>query len=50
MINIEDYNQKMNKTIDVFNKELGTLRTGRANSNMLDLIKDGDQSANPCSL
>ena len=39
MINIEDYNQKMNKTIDVFNKELGTLRTGRANSNMLDLIK-----------
>ena len=39
MINIEDYNQKMNKTIDVFKKELGTLRTGRANSNMLDLIK-----------
>ena len=39
MSNIEDYNQKMNKTIDVFNKELGTLRTGRANSNMLDLIK-----------
>ena len=29
----------MNKTIDVFNKELGTLRTGRANSNMLDLVK-----------
>ena len=29
----------MNKTIDVFKKELGTLRTGRANSNMLDLIK-----------
>ena len=39
MNNIEDYNQKMNKTIDVFMKELGTLRTGRANSNMLDLIK-----------
>ena len=39
MINIEDFNQKMNKTIDVFIKELGTLRTGRANSNMLDLIK-----------
>ena len=39
MTNIEDYNQKMNKTIDVFIKELGTLRTGRANSNMLDLIK-----------
>ena len=29
----------MNKTIEVFNKELGTLRTGRANSNMLDLVK-----------
>ena len=29
----------MSKTIDVFNKELGTLRTGRANSNMLDLVK-----------
>ena len=39
MTNIEDFNQKMNKTIDVFIKELGTLRTGRANSNMLDLIK-----------
>ena len=39
MLNIQNYNQKMNKTIDVFNKELGTLRTGRANSNMLDLVK-----------
>ena len=29
----------MIKTIDVFNKELGSLRTGRANANMLDLIK-----------
>ena len=29
----------MNKTIDVFNKELSTLRTGRANANMLDLVK-----------
>ena len=29
----------MNKTIDVFNKELGSLRTGRANANMLDLVK-----------
>ena len=33
------YNQKMQKTLDVFNKELGALRTGRANANMLDLIK-----------
>ena len=39
MINIQNYNQKMDKTIEVFNKELGTLRTGRANASMLDLIK-----------
>ena len=39
MLNIQNYNQKMSKTIDVFNKELRTLRTGRANSNMLDLVK-----------
>ena len=39
MFNTQDYNQKMNKTIDVFNKELGSLRTGRANANMLDLVK-----------
>ena len=29
----------MKKTIDNFNKELNSLRTGRANSSMLDLIK-----------
>tara|TARA_B100001996_G_C18343239_1_gene470981 strand:- start:95 stop:616 length:522 start_codon:yes stop_codon:yes gene_type:complete len=29
----------MNKTIEVFSKELSSLRTGRANSNMLDLVK-----------
>ena len=39
MFNKESYNQKMQKTIEVFNKELGSLRTGRANANMLDLIK-----------
>ena len=39
MFNIQNYNQKMNKTIEVFNKELGTLRTGRANASMLDLVK-----------
>ena len=33
------YNQKMDKTIEVFNKELSSLRTGRANANMLDLVK-----------
>ena len=39
MFKKESYNQKMHKTIEVFNKELGSLRTGRANANMLDLIK-----------
>ena len=29
----------MDKTIDVFTKELTSLRTGRANANMLDLVK-----------
>ena len=33
------YSQKMDKTYEVFNKELASLRTGRANSNMLDLIR-----------
>ena len=29
----------MNKTIEIFDKELGSLRTGRANASMLDLVK-----------
>ncbi len=33
------YKDKMNKSLDVFSKELQSLRTGRANSNMLDLIR-----------
>ena len=33
------YSQKMDKTIEVFSKELTSLRTGRANAAMLDLIK-----------
>jgi len=33
------YNKKMTKTFDVFVKELTSLRTGRANASMLDLIK-----------
>jgi len=33
------YSQKMDKTFDVFTKELTSLRTGRASSSMLDLIK-----------
>jgi ribosome recycling factor len=39
MFNEKSYNQKMDKTIEVFTKELSSLRTGRANSAMLDLIK-----------
>ena len=39
MFDDKSYNQKMDKTFDVFTKELGSLRTGRDNSNMLDLIK-----------
>ena len=31
--------KKMDKTFEVFIKELSSLRTGRANSNMLDLVK-----------
>ena len=33
------YKKKMSKTIEVFAKELNSLRTGRANSSMLDLVK-----------
>ncbi len=33
------YSEKMSKTFDVFTKELSSLRTGRANANMLDLVK-----------
>ena len=33
------YKNKMLKTLDVFSKELNSLRTGRANTNMLDIIK-----------
>ena len=39
MFNDKTYNQKMDKTIEVFSKELTSLRTGRANSAMLDLVK-----------
>ena len=39
MFNDNSYRSKMSKTIDVFSKELNSLRTGRANSSMLDLIK-----------
>jgi len=39
MFQEKTYTQKMDKTFDVFLKELSSLRTGRANSNMLDLVK-----------
>ncbi len=39
MFNDISYRTKMSKTIDVFSKELNSLRTGRANSSMLDLIR-----------
>ena len=39
MFESKTYNQKMNKSLEVFNKELSSLRTGRANANMLDLVK-----------
>ena len=39
MFNEKSYILKMDKAIEVFTKELSSLRTGRANASMLDLIK-----------
>ncbi len=39
MFEDKNYNGKMDKTFEVFTKELSSLRTGRANSKMLDLVK-----------
>ncbi len=39
MFNENSYNSKMSKTLDIFQKDLNSLRTGRANANMLDIIK-----------
>ena len=39
MFNDKTYSRKMDKTIEVFQKELTSLRTGRANASMLDLVK-----------
>ena len=39
MFDEKSYNLKMDKTIEVFSKELTSLRTGRANAAMLDLVK-----------
>ncbi len=37
--NEKNYSSKMDKTIQSFKKDTSTLRTGRANTNMLDMIK-----------
>ncbi|MBD1140896.1 ribosome recycling factor [Pelagibacterales bacterium SAG-MED39] len=39
MFDEKSHSLKMDKAIDVFSKELASLRTGRANSAMLDLVK-----------
>jgi len=39
MFDEKSYSLKMDKTIDVFIKELSSLRTGRANAAILDLVK-----------
>ena len=39
MFDEKSYGLKMDKAIEVFSKELSSLRTGRANASMLDLIK-----------
>ena len=39
MFQEKEYNTKMTKTIEVFEKELSSLRTGRAHSSMLDIVK-----------
>ena len=39
MFDEKSYNIKMDKAIEVCTKELSSLRTGRANASMLDLVK-----------
>ena len=39
MFQENSYKSKMSKTLEVFTKELSSLRTGRANASMLDLVK-----------
>ena len=39
MFDEKSYNVKMDKAVEVFSKELSSLRTGRANAAMLDLVK-----------
>jgi len=39
MFDEKSHNLKMDKSIDAFTKELSSLRTGRANAAMLDIVK-----------
>jgi len=39
MFDEKSYSVKMDKALEVFSKELSSLRTGRANAAMLDLVK-----------
>ena len=39
MFNEKTHNLKMDKEIEVFSKELSSLRTGRANASMLDIVR-----------
>ena len=39
MFDEKSHSLKMDKTIEIFSKELSSLRTGRANAAMLDIIK-----------
>ena len=39
MFETNHYKQKMDKSFEVFTKDLSALRTGRANANMLDIVK-----------
>ena len=39
MFEENSYKTRMSKTLDVFSKELNSLRTGRANASMLDFVK-----------
>ena len=39
MFDESSYKSKMSKTLDIFSNELSSLRTGRANAGMLDIIK-----------
>ena len=39
MFDEKSHSHKMDKAIEVFSKELSSLRTGRANASMLDLVK-----------